>query len=600
MPRRKVSLFYNPAVQAHTHPWPHIEKCTRASNAYEHLKQRGLIGRCVEHVGRAARDDELLTVHSQRHIDEISQMSAAAASDPNNRQLREPDGPGGIYYSPESESAARLAAGCVVDAALAVLQTDAPASPAPSGGAAAASPAGSQHGGNQPHVSFALVRPPGHHAGYDDTPGHRAEGFCFFNSVAVAAGVALRSGAAQRVAIVDYDVHHGNGTQQIFYSDPRVLYISLHRFGDHWYPETGAADEVGAADGVGRNVNVPWPENWLGDTDYAAAMSLIVLPILASFDPDLLLISAGFDAADGDAQGKMRITPDGFGNLTASLLRGAAAHAARAGRVFPRLSAESSARPDHPPNRCALPGRRRARGRLQPAGHIRVLRGGAPRVARCATSAASSDEAATPRRFPPHPTPPHPPSSRREGRDAALAAAVQVRRADDPTGDLAPEIALAGARRRRADARRLLHRGGEGAGDACLQTAEVDADDLRRLGRRGRAGQAEKAEGGGRQRQRRQRRRRRRRRRRRFGSQLVVLLLRLLLIRLLRLIHRLRRRKAEDEGPQDEGPRGPRGAARRRPISPQEQVIRATCPTRLARPRIEARAAKAATARGAA
>ena len=79
MPRRKVSLFYSPAVQAHTHPWPHIEKCTRASNAYEHLKQRGLIGRCVEHVGRAARDDELLTVHSQRHIDEISQMSAAAA-----------------------------------------------------------------------------------------------------------------------------------------------------------------------------------------------------------------------------------------------------------------------------------------------------------------------------------------------------------------------------------------------------------------------------------------------------------------------------------------------------------------------------------------
>ena len=170
-------------------------------------------------------------------------------------------------------------------------------------------------------AAFALVRPPGHHAGYDDTPNHRAEGFCFFNSVAVAAGCVLRAGAAQRICIIDWDVHHGNGTQKLFYDDGRVLYISLHRFGDRWYPETGETEEVGEGEGVGTNVNVPWPENGLGDSDYLAAWTLIVLPIVTAFAPDLLLLSAGFDAAEGDAQGRMRVTPTGFATLTALLLR---------------------------------------------------------------------------------------------------------------------------------------------------------------------------------------------------------------------------------------------------------------------------------------
>ena len=299
-------LYYNEEMKQHTSQWPHIEKCTRAVHASDHLKERGLLSQCQEHAGRAATDAELATVHPKKHIDEVRRMTAAVAADPTNRQLREPDGPGGVYYSPHADTAARLACGCVIDATLDVIRE-------------AAAPPAKAPRGYRP-VSFALVRPPGHHAGADDTPGHRAEGFCFYNSVAVAAGCALAQGV-RKIAILDWDVHHGNGTQHLFYEEARVLYISLHRFGDRWYPETGELDEVGAGAGVGRNVNIPWPENGMHDTDYLAAFTLVVLPILRAFGPDLLVISAGFDAADGDAQGRMKVTPAGFAQMTAMLLQ---------------------------------------------------------------------------------------------------------------------------------------------------------------------------------------------------------------------------------------------------------------------------------------
>ena len=345
MRKSSVALYYHPDMDKHTHPWPHIEKCTRASSAYAHLSESGILARCVEVTGRMATDDELATVHTKRHIEEVKKLTLSAKKEPTNRQLREPDGPGGIYYSADAEECARLACGCVIDATLQVLNagsnegcakaasTDSNGSgsdsrgrpsssasnePPPAGrrdptvahsssgsSGSGGSSSGVSPGGRKPRASFALVRPPGHHAGYDDTPGHRAEGFCFFNSVAVAAGCALRAGLAKRICIIDWDVHHGNGTQKLFYEDERVLYISLHRFGDRWYPETGEIDEVGGGKGVGRNVNIPWPENGMHDSDYIAAWTLIVLPIVTAFAPDLLLLSAGFDAAEGDAQGRM-------------------------------------------------------------------------------------------------------------------------------------------------------------------------------------------------------------------------------------------------------------------------------------------------------
>jgi hypothetical protein len=162
--------------------------------------------------------------------------------------------------------------------------------------------------------AFALVRPPGHHAEADE-----AFGFCFFNGAAVAAAAARREHGLDRVAIVDWDVHHGNGTQHIFEEDPNILYVSLHRYGSGFFPGTGAFDEVGKAAGRGRTLNVPWLQAGLGDADYAAAFDLVIMPVLREFAPQLVLISAGFDAALGDIQGKMRMSPDGYARLTRSL-----------------------------------------------------------------------------------------------------------------------------------------------------------------------------------------------------------------------------------------------------------------------------------------
>jgi acetoin utilization deacetylase AcuC-like enzyme len=156
---------------------------------------------------------------------------------------------------------------------------------------------------------FALVRPPGHHA-----ERNRAMGFCLFNNVAIGAMYAVKNFSLERILIVDWDVHHGNGTQNSFYDDPRVLYFSTHRYG-FFYPGTGAATEVGTGKGKGFTVNVPISSSG-DDSLYGNYFDAILRPIALEYKPQIVLVSAGFDIHYDDPLGGMEVTPLGFSRLT--------------------------------------------------------------------------------------------------------------------------------------------------------------------------------------------------------------------------------------------------------------------------------------------
>jgi acetoin utilization deacetylase AcuC-like enzyme len=225
----------------------------------------------------AATREQLARVHSDDYLDLIASTSGKPS-------MLDAD----TFTSPESHQIALLAAGATVQAAEHALRTGEPAA--------------------------ALVRPPGHHAERD-----KAMGFCLYNNVAVAAAQAIASGV-DRVAIVDIDVHHGNGTQWMFYSDPRVLYISSHQF--PFYPGTGAAGEVGHDDGRGFTVNIPL-EAGATDADYDLVYRDLAIPVLTEFAPQLTLISAGFDAHEADPLASMRMTAAGYGRIIGRLKRAA-------------------------------------------------------------------------------------------------------------------------------------------------------------------------------------------------------------------------------------------------------------------------------------
>ena len=219
---------------------------------------------------RDATEGEITRVHAAEHFRNLQRLAGRAA-------ILDPD----TAMSPGSFSAAVRAAGAAV-----TLVEDLQSGAATSG--------------------FALVRPPGHHAERD-----RAMGFCLFNNVAIAAEHALANGAA-RVAIVDWDVHHGNGTQHHFEERDDVLFISSHRH--PFYPGSGAVEEIGRGRGEGFTLNVPLPAR-MGDGDFGAIFRDLVAPALLDFQPSLLLVSAGFDAHQRDPLGGMEVSDDGFAGL---------------------------------------------------------------------------------------------------------------------------------------------------------------------------------------------------------------------------------------------------------------------------------------------
>jgi histone deacetylase 6 len=171
------------------------------------------------------------------------------------------------------------------------------------------------------HSAFALVRPPGHHASCG-----AARGFCFFNNVAVAAKVAIRDNPhINKVAIFDWDVHYGDGTSEVFYSDPNVLYCSIHRYDNGtFYPVNtqGNFDKIGEGAGTGFNIQFPFnkePNEDVGDNEYIFAFETVFYPRIRQFDPDLIIISAGFDCAKGDPLGGVQVSPGGFAYMTQRL-----------------------------------------------------------------------------------------------------------------------------------------------------------------------------------------------------------------------------------------------------------------------------------------
>lgn len=188
---------------------------------------------------------------------------------------------------------------------------------------------------------FAIIRPPGHHAERE-----RPMGFCFFDNVSIAARVCQVDYPAlcRKILIVDWDVHHGNGIQQAFYRDPNVLYISIHvHENGTYYPAGPYGDHLhcGFGAGVGYNINIPWPTKGMGDADYLYAFQKVVMPVAHEFNPDFVIIAAGFDAAQGDLLGGCHVSPAGYAHMThmlMSLANGRIAACLEGGYCLPAIS----------------------------------------------------------------------------------------------------------------------------------------------------------------------------------------------------------------------------------------------------------------------
>lgn len=267
------------------------------------------------------QDTDLRLVHTKKHIDQVTELcrlaeTSASSFFPLERSFaREPKTSKGIlnddvYYCPNSLAAMKRAAGGAVEAVRQLFSID------PRTGRAI--------GRSDTQSSFAIVRPPGHHCCSDPN------GFCFFNNTAVAASHARKVLGLSRVAIIDWDYHHGDGQQTLFYADPNVLTISLHVAMERnkkgkdeiAFPANRSMDFIctGAGPGLGYNINIPWPHDKVGAADYQDAFDTIVLPALHGFDPELILVASGFDAVQGDMLAGTRLPPSSYYDMTRLLL----------------------------------------------------------------------------------------------------------------------------------------------------------------------------------------------------------------------------------------------------------------------------------------
>ncbi|XP_028044414.1 histone deacetylase 4 isoform X5 [Rhopalosiphum maidis] len=288
----------------------HPEHSGRLQSVWARLIETGLARRCYRLRPRKATIEELQTCHSEPHTllfgtnlaSRQKMDSSKLAELPVKALVRLPCGGLGVdsdttWNELHTAPAARMAVGCVIDLAFKAALGDV-------------------------KNGFAIVRPPGHHA-----EANQAMGFCFFNSIAVACRLLQQRQAVRRILVVDWDVHHGNGTQQIFYNDRSVLYLSIHRHDEgNFFPGTGAPGECGAGSGLGYNVNIAWSGGLqppLGDAEYLAAFRTVVMPIARDYAPEIILVSAGFDAASGHPAplGGYNVTPACFAYMTQQLMQ---------------------------------------------------------------------------------------------------------------------------------------------------------------------------------------------------------------------------------------------------------------------------------------
>lgn len=274
---RRTGIVKDNRYLQHSAGFAHPESPERLRAVYDMLASPAMAGKFTEIEAREATHAEIGTIHSSSYIDFVAGTAGRECV------MLDPD----TATSPETYSIAKLAAGGVLNAIDSVVE-------------------------GRVDNAFAFVRPPGHHAEPD-----AAAGFCIFNNIAIGAMHAVLKHGMQKVLIVDWDLHHGNGTQHSFYDDQRILYFSTHQY--PYYPGTGALDEIGRGKGKGYTVNVPL-SGGAGDDAFVKIFRRILVPVAEEFRPEIVLVSAGFDIYFQDPLGSMRVTPEGFAALTRILM----------------------------------------------------------------------------------------------------------------------------------------------------------------------------------------------------------------------------------------------------------------------------------------
>ena len=285
-----TALIYDPVFLEHLTPPNHPERPQRIEVVMNVLKALNWLERegLVQLAPRSASEDELALVHDRSYIHLVRAIAEKVAIAEHHGGSHTRFFATDTYLSARSYDAAIKAAGAPLTAIDAIMN-------------------------GQVDNAYCLVRPPGHHALPDE-----AMGFCLFNNVAIAAKYAIERHGLERVMIIDYDVHHGNGTQDIFYEDPHVLYFSTHQ--SPFYPGTGASDECGAGAGLGTTINVPLPAT-TGYETFEPVFRQVMAPAADRFNPQLILVSAGFDAHWNDPLGQMNISTAGFARLTEIIIQ---------------------------------------------------------------------------------------------------------------------------------------------------------------------------------------------------------------------------------------------------------------------------------------